>query len=155
MIIIHPIIADIVWPALYLELRLFSFWAIAAGLMAELLFVRYITQFSWGKCIIADIGMNAVSSLLGVILIPLAGIAWEFLPGIALYKIFNIGTFNPITWTATFLLAVIINGTLETMTLRYAFKRKIGKKGFWLLCLANTISIGMAFYSIVIYPVRV
>jgi uncharacterized membrane protein SirB2 len=98
--------------------------------------------------------MNAASSLLGVFLIPLAGGAWEFFPGIMLYKVFNIGTFNPGTWLATFLFAVFINSALETAVLRYAFKQKPFKRFFWWLALANTISVGIAFGSLLKYRPR-
>src|SRR4029078_4473643 len=103
------LIADVVWPALFLEMRLLAWWAIAAGLIVELFFVRWLTAFGWGKSIVADIAMNAASSLLGVVLIPLAGVAWEFFPGVLIYKFLKIGTFNPGTWAATFLMAVFIN----------------------------------------------
>ncbi|XHR28912.1 MAG: hypothetical protein ACFUZC_23735 [Chthoniobacteraceae bacterium] len=149
---ITPLLADVVWPALFLEQRLFSWWAIGAGLLAELLFVRYITKLSWSMCIVADIAMNAASSILGFILIPLAGIVWEFFPGLIFCEIFHIGTFNPITWTATFVIAAMVNGSLEGLVLRFGFKQAIGKKGFWLLCLANAVSIGMAFYSVFAHP---
>jgi hypothetical protein len=151
---ISPILADVVWPALFLEQRLFSWWAIGAGLLAELLFVRYITQLTLGMCVVADIAMNAASSILGLILIPLAGIVWEIFPGLIFYKVCNIGTFNPITWVATLVFAAIINGALETQVLRFGFKQKIGKRGFWLLCLANAVSVGMAFYSVLSHPPR-
>jgi hypothetical protein len=148
----YPILADIVWPALFLEERLFSWWAIGAGLLVELLFVRYITTLNWRMSLVADIAMNAASSVLGILLIPLAGLAWEIFPGMVFYPLLNIGTFNPYTWAGTFVFAVMINGTLETLVLRFAFKQKIGKKGFWLLCLANFVSVGMAFYSLFAYP---
>lgn len=148
MIHIIPFLADVVWPALFLEQRLFSWWAIGAGLLAELLFVRYITKLSWGRCIVADVAMNVASSVLGLILIPLVGIAWEVFPGMIMYKLLKMGTFNPITWSATFILASVVNGSLEGLVLRFGFKQKIGKKGFWLLCLANVVSVGMAFYSV-------
>jgi hypothetical protein len=35
--------------------------------------------------------------LLGIVLIPFAGILWEFFPGIVIYSVFKIGTFIPQT----------------------------------------------------------
>jgi uncharacterized membrane protein SirB2 len=147
-------VADLVWPALFLEQRLFSWWAIGFGLLVELFFVRWLTGLSWRMSAVANIAMNAASSLLGFFLIPIAGIAWEFFPGAVLYKVFNIGTFNPGTWVATFLLAVLINSALETTVLRYVFKQKPAKRLFWWLALANAVSVGLAFASLFRYPPR-
>lgn len=148
------IFADVVWPALFLEQRLFSWWAISLGLVVEFFFVRWLTALSLRKCIIADLSMNAASALLGLLLIPVAGIAWEFFPGLIIYKIFNIGTFNPGTWAATFVLAVLINGALESLVLKYAFKQKVGKRVFWWLCAANSLSVALAFASLLARPPR-
>lgn len=147
-----PIFADVVWPALFLEQRLFSWWAIGLGLLAEFFFVRWLTTLTVRQGIVADLSMNAASALLGIILIPLAGIAWELFPGSILYKIFDIGTFNPGTWTATFLFAVLINAALESLVLRLAFKQKTDKRVFWWLCVANSLSVGLAFGSLFVRP---
>ncbi|MEI6561046.1 MAG: hypothetical protein WCO68_03060 [Verrucomicrobiota bacterium] len=149
-----PIIADVVWPALYLEQRLFSWWAIGLGLLVELVFLRRITTLSSGMCIVADLAMNAASALLGIVLIPVVGLLWEVFPGILLYKLFKVGTFNPGTWTATFILAVFVNAVLETTVLRYAFHQKPAKRIFGWLCLANGLSIALAFISLFVYPLH-
>jgi hypothetical protein len=93
--------------------------------------------------------MNAASALLGVFLIPIAGIAWEIIRGIINP---NVGTFNPGTWAATFLLAVLINAALETFVLRRWFNQKTRKKLFWWLCVANSLSVGLAFGSLYFRP---
>lgn len=147
-----PIFADVVWPALFLESRLFSWWAIGFGLVVELSFVRWLTLLDWRKSFMADLTMNTASALLGVVLIPLAGIVWEIFPGIVIYKIFDIGTFNPGTWTATFLFAVFINAGLELLVLRFIFKQKAGKRVFWWLSVANSLSVALAFVSILVHP---
>jgi hypothetical protein len=144
--------ADVVWPALFLEQRLFSWWAIGLGLFVEFFFVRRLTTLSFRMCIVADLSMNAGSALLGAFLIPLAGIGWELFPGTLIYKVFNVGTFNPGTWLATFLFSVLINGVLEWLVLRFAFRQKIGRKGFWWLCFANSLSVGLAFGSLFVRP---
>jgi uncharacterized membrane protein SirB2 len=131
-----------------------AWWAIGLGLLVELFFVRFLTRFGWLKSAFVDIAMNAASVLLGVFLIPTAGIAWEFSVGIALYKMFNIGTFNPGTWLATFLFAVFINAALEASVLRYAFKQRPFKRLFWWLALANAISVAIALGSLFKYPPR-
>jgi hypothetical protein len=141
---------DVVWPALFLEQRLFSWWAIGLGLLIEFFFVRWLTTLNLRMCAVADLSMNAASAVLGMFLIPVAGLIWELFPGLLLYKIFNVGTFNPVTWTFTFLAAVFINAMLEWLVLRLGFRQKIGKRGFGWLCLANSLSVGLAFGSLLV-----
>ena len=147
------IIADVIWPALFLEGRLLSIPVILIGLVVEFFFVWRITSLDVAHSIAADLLMNTASTLLGIFLIPIAGIIWEFFPGIFLYKWFNMGTFNPWTWTATFCLAVVINAALETLIVAKVFGQKMGKRGFGWLCIANSISVGIAFASFLIYPI--
>jgi len=103
-----------------------TWWSIALGLIVEYLFVRKLTHFDIRKSILVDLSMNLVSCLLGIILIPLFGVAWEFFPGIVFYKLFNIGTFDYGTWTATFFFAVFINALLDNFLINKGFKKKLG-----------------------------
>lgn len=150
----QAVFADVVWPAIFLENRMMSWWAILFGLLIEYLFIRFLLKTSIRQSIIITTIMNVISCLLGIIVIPLSGMAWEIFPGILIYKIFHIGTFNPGTWIATFIMSVVINGGIETCVITKVFKRKIGKKGFWLLCAVNALSIGLAFISLLLYPAR-
>jgi len=149
----HIFLADVVWPALLLEGRILTWWAILVGLIIEYFFVRRITDLSFSRAAFADVAMNAGSALLGILLIPIAGLIWELFPGIILYKVFNIGTFNPGTWIATILMAAAINTFIERFVLRKFFKQPVvGKRGFWLLFAGNVISIAIAFASIIYKP---
>ena len=144
--------ANVVWPALYLEQRSLSWWIILTGLIIEFVFIKLITKYSLLKSAVIDISMNLASSLLGLLLIPIAGIAWEFFPGIVLYKYFNIGTFNPGTWTATFIFATLINAFIEKLVVEKIFKFKFSRSGFWLLVCINAITVGLAYISFLKFP---
>jgi len=149
-----PVKADVVWPALYLEMRLFSWWAIGLGLIVEFFFIWKVFSLPLKRALMADIAANTASALLGVVLIPLAGIAWEVFPGLAFYHFLNVGTFNPITWSATFIFACLINALLESYVLKYFFKLPFTKKTFFWLVLANVVSVGVAFGSLWWNPVE-
>ncbi len=131
-----------------------TWWSIGMGLLVEYLFVRQLTGFDIKKSIIVNLTMNVASSLLGIILIPLAGVGWEIFPGIVIYKLFNMGTFNPITWTATFFIAVFVNAWIENFVIKKVFKKNLGWRGFWWLALANAVSVGIAFISILVVPLK-
>lgn len=148
--------ANLVWPALYLEVRLFSWWAISAGLLIEYLFVRRLFGLSPKRAVIADATANALSALAGLLLIPAAGVVWEIFPGSMYMHAIGWGTFNPATWAGTFMLACVINAVVEGLVYRKVFKLEFrfrGRKFGWLI-LANALSVGVAFVSIRIAPVR-
>ena len=142
------VLSNVVWPALFLEQRLLAWWIIGIGLVVELFFVRLLTSLSWQRSLGADVAMNVASALLGVILIPLVGIAWELFPARLFEAHARLGTFNPVTWRATFAIAVLINAVLETAVLRFVFKQQNWKTLFVGLCAANTLTVGIAFYSV-------
>jgi hypothetical protein len=147
------IIADAVWPAILLEGRILTWWAILAGLVVEYLFVLRIGNLPPLRAALADLAMNAASTMLGIVLIPLFGLLWEFFPGLVMYKMFRIGTFNPATWTATIVMAAAINTFVERYVLRRFYRQPCaGKRGFLLLFFANAISVGLAFGSLMFYP---
>lgn len=156
LILLYPTVAhaDLVWPAMYLEQRILTWWAVGVGLLAEWPAVRHITSWNWAKSAWPTIAINFASTLLGVALIPLAGIGWEFFPGVLLYEVFHVGTFNPGTWLATLVLAVFINAVVELFALKLIFKIRFSKRGFWILALANTASVGAALASVGIAPIR-
>ena len=148
-----PAYADMVWPALYLEQRMVSWWAIAVGLIIEYLFVRKLTGFGMIKSIWANLIMNFASTLLGLTLIPITGVIWELIAEKSgLYSLLRVHTFNPVTWAVTLLIAVLINTVIETFVLVKIFKSKIGWQGFWWLALANSMSVGLAFLSLWFIP---
>lgn len=150
LMIAVPVRANLVWPALYLENRLVTWWAIAIGLAVEYMFVRRLFGFGVKKAILADACMNLASTLLGIVLIPIAGIAWEFFSGIILSDLFNVGTFNLGTWVMTFFFATAINAAIESLVIRMAFKTAVGKRGFSGLFMANAISVAAALGSLLV-----
>ena len=148
--------ANVVWPALYLETRLFSWWAISVGLVIEYLFVRRLFGLAPGRAAVADLSANASSAVVGIALIPVAGIGWELFPASVYNWALGWGTFNPITWAGTFFLACVINAVLEGFVYKKAFKLdfKIMSKRFWWLVLANAFSVGVALVSLWIVPLQ-
>jgi hypothetical protein len=149
-----PATADMVWPALYLETRIFTWWTIGVGLLVEFFFVRRLFDLNVRKAAIATATANAVSAVLGVPLIPIAGIIWELFPGSLYMGPLNWGTFNPITWGATFLLACFVTSVIEALVYKHGFKYRVSRRTFGWLILANSISVGVAFASLFVFPVR-
>ena len=151
--IMPHLLADMIWPAAILESRLLSVAPISAGLFAEWVILSFCGfGLSWKKAIIVDVVMNTASSVVGIFLIPILGIIWEFFPGSVLYPLLKIGTFNPITWVATFFLSVGGSTLIETAVVRWVFKITVVWKRFGLLSLANFLSTAIAFASLWTHP---
>jgi hypothetical protein len=148
--------ANVVWPALYLESRLFSWWAIGIGLLIEFFFVRWLFGLSARRAALADVSANAVSSIAGIVLVPLAGIAWELFPASLINWVFGWGTFNPVTWVGTFVLGCSVNALLEGAVYKrwFAPSFRFKSKAFLWLLAANSLSVGAAFISLWLKPVQ-
>ena len=73
-ILIAPVLADMVWPALFLEERILSVAPVAVGLIVEWL-ALWLGGFglSWRRAILVDVAMNAVSTFAGIFAIPVLG----------------------------------------------------------------------------------
>ena len=123
-------------------------------MLVELVAIRIIFNTSWRKSAMASVAANVGSALLGLLLIPLAGVVWELFPGSIYMKLLDWGTFNPITWGATFFIACLLNALIEGFILRRWFGLQVGRKQFWFLVLANAVSVGVAFGSLFVAPVQ-
>ena|SRR5689334_6914078 len=142
------VLADIIWPALFLEDRLLSIWIISLGLLVEYFFVWRITNLGPFKSILADVVMNGASTLLGIILIPALGLVVAIVPGEL------VGTFSPVTLAATFIVSVFLNACIESFVLWKIFKQPFRKRLFWWITLANAFSVGIAFGSFLFIPMK-
>ena len=146
--------ADVIWPALIMETRLVSAWVIALGLIIEWPVIRYLTRRAWWKSLGITVVINAVSTVAGLLLIPLGGLVWEVGPDLFMYRVLGIGTFNPVTWTATVVIAAVISTSMESLVLRWPFGHYIGRRGFGVLTLANLASTAMAAASLILGEVQ-
>ncbi len=146
--------ANLVWPALFVAERLFTWWAIGIGLVVEFFFVWRLFGFTPLRALWATVAANAVSALAGVILIPLAGLGWELFPGLILYTFRISSTFSLVSWVATFILGCLVNALLEGAVYRKGFKVELRSKSktFAWLVIANAFSVGAAVASLWLDP---
>jgi hypothetical protein len=144
-----PLSADVVWPASLLEQQLPSVIPITPGLVVEWLALWLGGfGFSWKKAAVVDVVMNAVSAAVGTVFIPALGLLWELLPGQVIHKVFDVGTFNPGTWAATIVIAVLVTTAIEAAVVRRGFKVALIRRRLWVLGAANCLSVGIAFLSV-------
>src|SRR5437868_4101709 len=134
----HIVFADVIWPALFLVWRLL--FAVPLGLLIEFFFLWKLIGLNLKDAISADALMNLASTMLGFILIPLLGLI-AIIPFPA--------TFGTGAWIATFIVSVLINTFLESWIVKRWLKADFVTKDFWLLALANSLSVGVALCSFI------
>lgn len=141
-----PANADLVWPSLYITKGMLSIKVILIGLIIELFFVKYCTKVDWKKAFIVTILMNLITTILGIIFIPLSGLGSEFVFDFVFhaYDKFGIGSFHWSHWLTAYLLVIFINTFIEGMFIKLTLKLTF-KKIFWWLLIANSLSVFICF----------
>lgn len=136
-------LANVIWPALELTGGLMTWWVIAAGLVIEWPFVKVAASRGWGWSAAMTSVMNGVSAGLGLFLIPISGVLLEVVASLSWNNWPGWGTYNPVTWTLTFVLAAAVNAGIETACLKAAKVARL-RRAFWLLLLANAVTVWLA-----------
>ena len=141
-----PANADLIWPSLYIAKGMLSIKVILLGLILELFFVKHFTKVSWKKAATVTFVMNLITTMLGIIFIPLSGLGSEFVFDFVFhaYDKFGIGTFHWSHWLTAYLLVILINTIIEGLFIKLTLKIKI-LKTFWWLLIANAISVFICF----------
>jgi hypothetical protein len=141
--------ADVVWPGLYLSGRMII-WAIPVGILIEVFILKYIIQKGWGYTLLVASVANIISTIVGATGAILGNLAFEATLGVILYKYFNIGTFNPLSWTSAIIFGALVSTLIEVYSLKTIFKIKLNSKQRYLFLGANLLSTLIAFASILI-----
>ena len=146
-----PANADLVWPSLYIAKGMLSIKVILLGLIIELFFVKYFTKTDWKKASTVTVLMNLITTILGIIFIPLSGLGSEFVFDFVFhaYDKFGIGSFHWSHWLTSYLLIIFINTFIEGLFIKLMLKLKL-KKIFWWLLIANSISVLICFLFYII-----
>ena len=142
------VLADVVWPALYLVDRLAAWWSIGIGLVVEYLVLNRCLRFSYVRSGLVTAAMNGLSSLVGWHLLAWWGWYWAAATDHKLG-----GTFNPLTWAATCVLACLVSTLLEWPVVFVAARKNTSTKRLLpLVLLANFASVGIAYISVRVSP---
>jgi len=148
------IIGNVIWPAVYLSQRYYTWWAIALGLLIEIFVLYWLTRKSLPKCLWVAFTANAISAAIGYFVFIWIGLAWEFIIEYTIYQIIPVGTFNPFGWFATTLLAAFLSSTIELAVIKYLFKIPISKRFYWIFFTANLITAGIAVITLFTNPIE-
>lgn len=148
---VNLLLADLVWPALFLLDRIVAIPVILIGLAIEAALFRYFFQITWKRAFSAACVINLVSTLIGIVILPAWGWYWEY-SVTARNRSFGWGTFNPLTWAETCLMAWLLTNVVEGIPLRMMVgpQRNLLRS----LLLANLLSVGVAYLSLSFLPPR-
>lgn len=130
--------ANVVWPSLYILSQVYCWYVIGLGLVVEFFAVRFFGKASWGKSAIVVGVMNAVSALVGWVLIPISGILTEIL-----LLPFGQGTFHLSHWIVDYVFVALVNTCIEGLAMKWIFKYSF-KRVFWWLFAANAVSVALS-----------
>ena len=129
--------ANVVWPSLILS-QVYCWYVIVLGLVVEFFAVRFFGKASWGKAAVVTVVMNAISALVGWVLIPVSGILTEFL-----LLPFAPGTFQLSHWIVDYVFVALVNTCIEGLAMTGIFKYRF-KRVFWWLLAANAVSVALS-----------
>ena len=146
------ILADVVWPALYLIDGLTKWWLIAAGVGVEALVLVALFNLKPVKAFTTSVVVNIASATCGAVTLAIAGIALEIFPGLIIQSIFDVGTFNWGTWITTCLAAVAISSSIELILIKAWHRIALSRGRVASFVLANAITVGVAMYYISRHP---
>lgn len=146
------LIANVIWPSLYLVRHLNIWWVVISSLLLEFLCLRFLVSGPIWKIGVMTLVMNLGSALVGLIAIPGLGLAWELIASVSINPLFQWGTFNPLSWIVSGILAVLINAVIEMLILSWIFKIHWTRKFFAWLLVANGLTVGLAYGSILMNP---
>lgn len=127
--------ANMIWSSLYIVQDYYSWYVIASGLLIEYFAAFKFLKTNWKKSALVVITMNAMSAIIGLLLIPLSGIIVEILT-----LPFGGGTFQLSHWILDYIAVVLCNVLIEGLSLKLIFKYSFVKNLPWLLG-ANGISV--------------
>ncbi len=134
--------ANVVWPSIYIAEGLRSWYIIIAGIIVEAIFIKLFIDKTIKQAGIISITINAISTIVGVLLIPLVGFFGAVFIGMLLDAIASgLGnTFDTAMWISEYILTVLTNVLVEGLAAKLIFKLSF-RKSFWWLLLGNAISV--------------
>ena len=141
-----PAHANMIWPSLYIAEGMRTWWIILVGLLIEYIFIKIFIKDNYLKSLIITIVINIISTLIGIIAIPLVGIFGELIL-IPFDSIFNTYTFHISHWIFAYMLIILLNTSIETLFIKIIFKKVFKDVFLWLL-FANIFSVILSVFVI-------
>jgi hypothetical protein len=140
-------------PLYYLTSGWWALAVIAATLAIEYPVVKKISGFGQFKAMAANIVMNSVSALLGIIVFPFLFISSGFITVHVVFPIYK--PHSAYDWILifsffiSFPFMVLADTAIEALVLKLGFKVRMGKHNLAWLTLVNLITVGISYVCII------
>lgn len=131
--------SDMIMPSVYIVDGMTIWYVMLLSIIAETAIVKWALKETYLKSASISMLMNLVSIVLGFVTLHIASLLVE-----VLFIPFSFGTFHISHWIVNFLFIVLLNASIEGLTVKLSFKLQF-KKNFKWLCLANAISLAICF----------
>jgi hypothetical protein len=148
------ILSNLVWPALYILARYYTWWAIGFGLLVECLALRSLSKAPWKKSVTAVVIANLATAVIGYFVLPWATFAWEAALDLSVYQFIGVGTFNIFGWISSVVIMSGLTAFPELVIIRKCFMIPLRNKAWRWWWLANAVSVLLAFITVMIWPVE-
>lgn len=145
------LLANMVWPALLMAIRLFAWWFIIASLLVEAAALCKFCKISPGRALFGALAANLASALLGLLLLPVIGVELEFVADTTYNVWFGFGTFNPVTQVATWVAATLLNTVVELTVLWLVAVLPLSRRLGLVVLLANAATATIAAVSLIFH----
>lgn len=143
----HLIMADAVWPALYLTIRLVTWWVIMLSLLIEGFALWRYAGLKPAKAILAALIMNVISAAFGFLFLPTLGLGLEFISDQTFNSWFDMETFNPVSFVLTWLMATVVTTSIESVVLWLVFMMPWQRRWMTVMLIANAATVALAGIS--------
>ena len=145
------VLADVVWPALFLSIRMAAWWCVLGSLLIEGLALWRFAGVRLVKSMAASVTMNAVSAFIGMLLLPLMGIRLEALADATYNAWLDLGTFNPISYVATWFGATLLTTMIECFVLWLVFVMPWNRRWVAVVLAVNAVTVALAGVSALLF----
>ena len=108
----------------------------ALGVLVETLALMSVTERKFASAFALAIGLNLCSAVVGTLVIPYAGFAFDSL------RILK--PFSPLSWASNVVIASAVNLIVESISGRALFKVQLTSNFFFVMFIANIVSLGVA-----------
>ncbi|MCX7342819.1 MAG: hypothetical protein NT128_01560 [Proteobacteria bacterium] len=142
-----PLMANIIWPGVYLHSYLFSLYSIVPALIIEWVAIKWIFDFTQQRALVIAIIINAVSAAIGYFIYLPLSFVYELGLSFTIHTLLRDGTFSHLGWVANYMFATIFTTLLEYCAARIIFKLKfpIKSKEFLWFLVANGVGVAISF----------
>lgn len=144
------LLADVIWPGAILQDYSLSLYVIPFSLVIEFFIFWAAFRFNWWRTIIATLVANLASVVIGTI--PIVGIT--MVSEVVTSPFFDGGTFITPNWILEGFVCVLINTIIEIFAIKLLYRDRVrlSWKVWLLVCIANAITVYLAYIAYGLYP---